>query len=141
MDCSCEIECELDYEDAPSAILRHKTTKARKTHKCHECKGDILPGENYMDISYVFEGKIERYKSCADCEKTADALFKNGHMYGAIWAYIDANLYEVDCGMPEDCVAALPVKSREKLCDLIDECNKYMLDRAWEEGDDEDDSD
>jgi len=45
-----------------------KLRKARKHHKCYECRGIILPGELYHYHHGVWDGQGASYKVCVDCE-------------------------------------------------------------------------
>lgn len=42
--------------------------KARKVHKCCECRGTIQAGEDYNYHHGVWEGEAASYKVCLDCE-------------------------------------------------------------------------
>jgi hypothetical protein len=42
--------------------------KARKPHKCCECRGLISAGENYHYHHGVWDGNADSFKVCADCE-------------------------------------------------------------------------
>jgi hypothetical protein len=54
--------CEL-----PVCIAEAKP-KARKRHKCCECGGLIMEGEQYIRVSGIWDGEPERYKVCVDCD-------------------------------------------------------------------------
>jgi hypothetical protein len=42
--------------------------KARKTHKCCECRGAIQAGEKYHYHHGVWDGRAESFKVCVECE-------------------------------------------------------------------------
>ena len=46
----------------------HKERKARKAHKCCECRGTILPDEKYHYHHGIWDGSALDYKVCVDCE-------------------------------------------------------------------------
>ena len=46
----------------------HETPKARKAHRCCECRGTIQPGETYHSHNGVWDGEGATHKVCADCE-------------------------------------------------------------------------
>lgn len=56
--------CDCDY-DAPSFFNR-ETRKARKPHKCGECRAVIEPGETYEHVRGKWE-EICVFKTCALC--------------------------------------------------------------------------
>jgi hypothetical protein len=59
-------DCYCDYGDGPS-VFDEATAKARKTHKCTECGGAILPGEVYLKTWGIWEGDAYTFKRCPDC--------------------------------------------------------------------------
>lgn len=54
--------CEL-----PECITEAKP-KARKRHKCCECRGLIMEGEVYVRVSGIWDGEPARFKTCVDCD-------------------------------------------------------------------------
>lgn len=52
--------------DIPSAFST-VTRKARKQHKCCECKKEIQPGELYQYSSGIWDGRPDSYKQCLNC--------------------------------------------------------------------------
>ena len=59
------MECWCDYE--PSTIWRESKPKAKTRHVCTECRGPILPGEQYQREESLFEGDWQTYKTCQRC--------------------------------------------------------------------------
>lgn len=57
---------DCDY-DQPAAY-NEKVRKARKAHLCGDCRGDIKPGERYLYMSGIWEGKPENFSRCMDCQ-------------------------------------------------------------------------
>lgn len=52
--------------------LRAGTRRARKEHRCYECRRTIFPGETYhywVDVTY---GDLSETKACAHCMATID---------------------------------------------------------------------
>ena len=49
-------------------VYRIEKPKARKEHKCYECRGVIAVGEAYCLHSGIWDGKASRFKVCSDCE-------------------------------------------------------------------------
>ena len=50
--------------------------KARKQHKCEECRGTIAVGEVYNYHHGVLDGTGVSYKVCTDCETLRDDINK-----------------------------------------------------------------
>jgi hypothetical protein len=49
-------------------FCQHEERKARKQHKCIECRGVIPVGEAYHYYSGAWEGKGFSVKRCNDCD-------------------------------------------------------------------------
>lgn len=60
------MSCYCDYKDGPS-VYDAKTRKAKKEHKCSECRGVIKPGEVYEHAWGVWDGDAQTFKACPDC--------------------------------------------------------------------------
>lgn len=54
-----------------SSFFHHITVKARKIHKCCECRGAIQLGEKYHKFSGVWNGDFDTFKRCLDCHALA----------------------------------------------------------------------
>ncbi len=58
----------MSYLDGESPDVMTTThPKARKQHRCCECHGAIMPGEQYEKITGIWNGEPETYKTCAVC--------------------------------------------------------------------------
>lgn len=53
----------MEYPQA----YNHITRKARKDHRCCECRGLITKGETYEYHSGVWGGRPDSFKICAEC--------------------------------------------------------------------------
>jgi len=115
MECSCDISVEVDVY--PEFYIE-TNRKARKVHKCTECRRDILPKETYMTIAGKWDGVIQTYKHCADCQSIITQFFSSGFTFGEVlWLLADA--ISEGGGLPEKCVSKLTPRAREKVCDMI----------------------
>jgi hypothetical protein len=79
-----------EYAEVHNTVER----KARKVHKCLECKVQINPGDRYWYSSGIFDHEPFSEKRCGECHD----------LYNFLWALpetdcIDTNLHEhlVDC--------------------------------------------
>ena len=54
-------------EGEPPTIFWESSPKARKQHKCCECRGYIDIGEHYRLFDCVWGGKFCSHKTCSDC--------------------------------------------------------------------------
>lgn len=58
--CSCD-------SDQPSVTWESRP-KAKKRHKCSECRGWIEPGEVYWRVRGVWDGEAQTFAMCSDCD-------------------------------------------------------------------------
>lgn len=58
--------CGCDY-DGPSVSWETRP-KAKKQHRCCECRGWIEPGEVYWRVRGVWDGEAQTFSMCTDCE-------------------------------------------------------------------------
>jgi hypothetical protein len=58
--------CDCSDFDAP-AVYEEVTRRARKQHRCGECRGLIKPGERYEEIRCLWEGQWSAHKTCVTC--------------------------------------------------------------------------
>lgn len=63
-------DCEL-----PS-VFNQTNPRARKRHRCCECRGWIEIGERYEYSWGIWEGDANAYKTCDGCAKLRDELSK-----------------------------------------------------------------
>lgn len=59
------MECYCDFE--PADVYTTEERKARREHRCSECRGVIRKGERYQRASMAYEGRWSSYKTCPDC--------------------------------------------------------------------------
>jgi hypothetical protein len=57
--------CSCDFD--PPEFSETRTVKARKPHRCYECRGPIDPGESYQKTAGKWDGDFCEFKTCALC--------------------------------------------------------------------------
>lgn len=58
--------CDLDDDDI-ARLYKSQMRTARKEHKCSECRGPILKGENYEYVSGLWQSSFRTFKTCDRC--------------------------------------------------------------------------
>lgn len=48
-------------------IYHHDNPRARKDHRCCECRGTIRAGETYHIITGIWDGRGLTFKTCPEC--------------------------------------------------------------------------
>jgi hypothetical protein len=74
--CDCSVH---DYDSAQLYI--DKIVKARKEHKCCECREPIKKGEKYESVKMLYEGDWSAYKTCISCLRIRRDYCPNGWMF------------------------------------------------------------
>lgn len=86
--------CSSDY-DYPSVYVV-KEPKARKQHKCDECRSIINIGEKYRNHFGVWEGRASTFKACQFCMIPQDWLKKEcgTYMLGGLHEELEEHAFE-----------------------------------------------
>lgn len=117
MECAT-VSCDIDE---CALLLRSSTPKARLTHRCDECNRIIIPGETYLIEVVKFDGEVETWKTCSDCQSIRANFFKDGWVYGETKEMLRDHVWDSFGDISESCIAALTPGARAMVCDLIQE--------------------
>lgn len=80
--------CAIDYCDERAVIWRETQPRARGRHVCCECGRFIQPGETYLRVNHLFDGRWWSDATCAHCRAAAAWL---NYVCGG---YVQCGLYE-----------------------------------------------
>ena len=82
--------CNIDYCESHPSVYRQSYVKARKLHKCSECKGIINPGETYQYTFGKWDDDVSIFKTCIDCCVPQKWLDKEcgGYLHGDLYSEI-----------------------------------------------------
>ena len=101
--------------------------KARKDHKCYECRGVISKGETYHKHHGIWDGSAYTYKVCDECETLRAKIDSTIEDYEERVSFGD--LYEfVFEGEDIECVNAFLDTKRKRLAEIPE----WMLERQLE---------
>lgn len=91
----CMIETWEGYCDF---TRRSAHTARRKTHLCYECLRTIAIGERYVYDSQMYEGHLDRYITCWQCDVARAWLLKHcrGWLFGGVVVDIEQHIEEHD---------------------------------------------
>lgn len=81
--------CMIDYADGCNEFSSTTAHRARKQHKCDECRRFIEPGETYTYHSWKFDGDFSTSKTCQHCQVACDWLSTNCGGYLVLGVYED----------------------------------------------------
>lgn len=106
MECSCDAD--VDTSDGDSCdFVKVSLVKARKQHKCSECRGIIEPGTEYENVRGLWDGDFQAYKTYSDCMSLRKEFFSRGYFLGTIWGDFREFVDEVGAGISENCISHL----------------------------------
>lgn len=77
------MSCFCDYD--PAEFYHAQRRKARKPHKCDECRRAIQPGETYEHARGKWEGDVGTFDTCCRCLALRD--FVQAHVPCFCWAH------------------------------------------------------
>jgi hypothetical protein len=83
MNYSCCVHAS-DFDTEPSELYDSKIKKARKRHKCDECREFIEPGQKYEWASWKDCMGFCEFKTCLPCMCIRDDLFCSGAVHGVL---------------------------------------------------------
>jgi hypothetical protein len=117
-DCSCIYVDDKGFgPDCSTQAIR----KARKTHYCYECLGEIKRGDRYEELSGVWDGTPARYRTCLNCVSVRDAFFCDGFALGRVWEYLYDHFRNCANTTPTEALAKLTPAVRAGVCEFIED--------------------
>ena len=116
---NCLVDPDVDH----SEFLSQKMFKARKPHKCCECRKEIPPGAMYEVYVGKQYGKVFGEKTCSVCVEIRDRFCCNWE-FGRIWELIsDALEWEDDLNL--GCLDGLSLAAIAEI--------ESLLEQKWED--------
>lgn len=90
----------IDDDDGRVTVLHARRPRARREHRCDECRRAIEPGERYVVERYVYEGAATSHKTCRHCDAVRAWLLHEcgGFVYGGVADDLGAHLQEGEYG-------------------------------------------
>jgi hypothetical protein len=76
-------DCSIDIDSYPDFFVS-KIMKARKSHKCCECKQEIKQGEKYEKVTGKWDGEISTVKTCYICTLIREDYCPHGYEFGRL---------------------------------------------------------
>lgn len=109
----CPLSSSIDGDGAASCS---STTirKARKDHRCVECRETIKAGDRYEFVSGVWDGEPAAYKTCLSCVEIRDHFACEGYLIGEVWNDLEDNFFpDMKAGGP--CMKGLSPAAKARL--------------------------
>lgn len=84
--------CMSDDADRVTPINDGEYRKARKPHKCQECRREIAVGETYHYETFRNDGRFEQHKTCSHCMVVRDWL--SAECGGWVYTMVEEDIRE-----------------------------------------------
>lgn len=111
--------CPLSSDGHSQATVYHQTMrKAAKEHHCYECGETIPRGARYEEVTGIWDGRPERYRTCASCVEIRNHFAcGNGWLFGQLWKDLAENFFpDMRAGGP--CMEGLSPEAKGRLFEL-----------------------
>ncbi len=116
MNCDVCIGGDYDYDGSPEFYFA-TTRKARKDHKCCECRGLIAKGQEYEAFTSKYDGRVSTEKTCYACADIR-SVYSCGELspaFGEMWnAFHETGAFE-GMRMAGECWDSLTAPAKDKL--------------------------
>lgn len=116
MNCS-DVCLDMDYDGDTNEFYTESLVKARRPHKCCECRDVIVTGAQYQRASGKAEGEMWTAKTCLLCYEIRRAFVCGSCVFGQLREEIENAMFPIwsESG-PFDCLAKLDtVEARRKV--------------------------
>lgn len=99
--------CMIDDADGTNEWQGEDSYTARKTHRCGECRREILKGERYTVVKWIYEREFSQSKICSHCQIAANWLEENCNGYLTTMIYEDIHDHVQEYKGRSKCISRL----------------------------------
>lgn len=102
-------------EDGALVVLSDGVVRARKEHKCGECREPIQTGTKHERTVGKWEDEIATYRTCLSCVEIRNHFAcGSGWFYGEVWSQLEENFFpDMKAGGP--CMKGLSPEAKARL--------------------------
>ena len=113
---NCDVCIDEHGADGRPDFCEVTTRKARKEHRCSECRLPISAGQQYTYIAMRHEGDFVTFKQCVPCVEIASVFACNGHgaFLGELWDCMDSDVFP-ELTVRSPCLNRLSYSARSHL--------------------------
>lgn len=107
--------CPLSSSDGEGASFSSTTTpRAKKPHRCCECREEIPVGAKYERTTGAWDGDFSTYMTCLSCVEIRNHFACDGWIFGWLWDDLEANFFPaMRAGGP--CMEGLSPEAKARL--------------------------
>ena len=106
--------CPLQECDDYATVFNVDKRRARKEHRCCECRDAIAVGELHEYVTMLFDGAWSSFRSCLLCSEIGNHFACGGRVVGTLWSDLEENFFP-DMRMGGPCMSGLSPASKLKL--------------------------
>lgn len=106
--------CPLSEADEYCKVWNSTTRKARKAHRCDECREEISVGARYEHISMLFDGAWDTSRLCLSCKEIGDHFTCGSRILGVLWDDLEENFFP-DMRAGGQCLDGLSPEAKDRL--------------------------
>ncbi len=118
MECSCTVSTDLDDY---CTLLSNKFVRARKEHRCYECRDVIKVGDEYFKEATVHDEQFIEYKTCEHCYSLRQVFFSDGWYWGMLWEMFTEFVNDCAGEISITCILELTKVAKDRVLDIIEE--------------------
>jgi hypothetical protein len=104
-----------DYD--PADVYSVSVVKARKPHRCCECRQVIQPGIQYERVSMLYDGEWQRYDTCESCMEIRNVFAcGEGWLFTTVWDDIREYVFP-ELTTASECFRELSAVGKQRVMD------------------------
>jgi hypothetical protein len=101
-------------DDDPASFYETRKPRARKEHRCGECREVIRPGDLHEYVVGLWDGHFDSHRTCLSCVEIRDHFQCNGWLFGQLWEDLESNFFPtMTAGGP--CMTGLSPAAKARL--------------------------
>ena len=108
-----DFDCSCDFSE-------RREVKARKPHRCSECRQEIPVGTTYEYVAAKFDGDFYTIKTCLPCAEIREAFVDGAFNYGDLWEEMREHGFDK---FNEGCLTRLETSTAKQM--LVNQWRKW----------------
>lgn len=99
------------HNDGHAKVYNTDVIRARKEHRCCECRLMIKRGQMYERVTGLWGERWDTYNTCLLCKAIRDHFNCEGFIFESLWEDLEQNLFP-DMKAGGECLSGLPPAAR-----------------------------
>lgn len=115
--CGCVL---VEDYDGPE-FYYSKLMRARKAHRCDECRAEIRCGQDYERVSGKWDGHVDTFKTCTACLSLRTVFFCDGFLHSGLMDALRHHVDAIDGQISSECILKLTPRARDVVFGIIED--------------------